>query len=64
MNRTYTFNRTKVLKLAAGTNMVFDQTQTYFSPSIARGKMRSKKDQKHVDALEHQLYYYYTNFRG
>ena len=44
--------------------MFFDSTQTYFSPSVARGKMRSnKKDQKHIYAQEHQRYYY-DNFRA
>ena len=27
-------------------------------------KMSSEKGQKHIYAQEHQLYYYYNNFRG
>ena len=30
----------------------------------ARAKMSPEKGQKHIYAQEHQLYYYYNNFRG
>ena len=47
-----------------GHKYVFDPTQTHFSPSVAKVKMRAEKGQKHIYAQEHQRYYYYNNFRG
>ena len=34
------------------------------TPSVARVKMSSEEGQKHIYAQEHQLYYYYNNFKG
>ena len=36
--------------------------QYVFGPTQA--KMSSEKGQKHIYAQEHQLYYYYNDFRG
>ena len=47
----------------AGIN-IFGPTQNYFSPSVARVNMSSEEGQKHIYAQEHQLYYYYNNFKG
>ena len=41
-----------------GRKYVFGPTQA------ARAKMSSEKGQKHIYPQEHQLYYYYNNFRG
>ena len=39
-----------------GINNVFGPTQTH--------KMSSEKGQKHIYAQEHQMYYYYNDFKG
>ncbi len=44
--------------------MFFDQTQTHFWPTVAKVKISSEEGQKHIYAQEHQLYYYYNNFKG
>ena len=48
----------------AGINMFLALLRIIFSPSVARVKMSSKEGQKHIYAQEHQLYYYYNNFKG
>ena len=47
-----------------GHKYVFGPTQTHFSPSVARVKTSYEEGQKHIYAQEHQLYYYYINFKG
>ena len=47
-----------------GHKYVFGLTQNDFSPSVARVRMSSEEGQKHIYAQEHQLYYYYNNFKG
>ena len=47
-----------------GHKYVFGPTQNHFSPSVARVKMSFVEGQKHIYAQEHQLYYYYNNFKG
>ena len=46
----------------AGINMFLARLDQ--SPSVARVKMSSEEGQKHIYAQEHQLYYYYNNFKG
>ena len=58
--RKYYNNRVDV----RGHKYVFGPTQNHFSPSVARVKMSSEEGQKHIYAQEHQLYYYYNNFKG
>ena len=43
----------------ADVNNVSGLTQAHF-----RAKMSSEKGKEHIYAQEHQLYYYYNNFRG
>ena len=47
-----------------GHKYVFGPTQNHFSPSVARVEMSSEEGQKHIYVEEHQLYYYYDNFKG
>ena len=48
----------------AGINMcIWPDSESFYSPSVARVKMSSEKGQKHIYVQEHQLYYYYNTFR-
>ena len=45
-----------------GHKYVFGPTQNHFN--VNQFKMSSEKGQKHIYAQEHQLYYYYNNFKA